>query len=356
MTVAGRTTIRDVAAAAGVSPTTVSHALNGKGRIDPRTRSRIQRTAERLGYQANRLAQGLRSGRYGVQALWLPIEPDPATSDALTLDYYMRLASATTKAFFTRGDVVVLIPPVTSSDGLLSVPIDGAILVDPYDNDPRLAVLRNLDIPTVTIERNPIDPEDPWCVASDTGNEIEILLEHLASQGAERIAFLVPEAMGSWSKEERDAYRAWSHAHGKDRLTRPVSMHSAFESAHRAVHALLRSSRRPDAIVLGAERFVPGAMRAILDAQLAVPDDVLVAVTVDGNHARSSTPPLTAVDLQPEEQAFAAAELLWSRLDGDAPRGQWIVPGVLKVRESTRRTGRIRGRGGPGPVVPAPQR
>ncbi|MGH8988580.1 MAG: LacI family DNA-binding transcriptional regulator, partial [Acidimicrobiales bacterium] len=43
--VAGRTTIRDVAAAAGVSPTTVSHALSGKGRLDPRTRARIKRTA-----------------------------------------------------------------------------------------------------------------------------------------------------------------------------------------------------------------------------------------------------------------------------------------------------------------------
>jgi DNA-binding LacI/PurR family transcriptional regulator len=338
VTVAGRTTIRDVAAAAGVSQTTVSHALNGKGRLDPRTRARIQRTAERLGYQANRLAQGLRSGRYGVQALWLPIEPDPASSDALSLDYYMRLASATTKAFFTRGDVVMLIPPVTSSDGLHSVPIDGAILVDPYDNDPRMTVLRHLDVPTVTIERNPIDPDDPWCVASDTGYEIETLLDHLASEGAGRIALLVPEAMGAWSKEERDAYRAWSRKHGRDRLTRPVSMHAALESAYRAVHAFLRAAKPPDAILLGAERFVPGAMRAISDAGLTVPDDLLVAAAVDGNHARSSSPPLTAVDLQPEQQAFAAAELLWSRLDGDPPRGQVIVPGVLKVRESSRRT------------------
>jgi DNA-binding LacI/PurR family transcriptional regulator len=267
----------------------------------------------------------------------------------------MRLASATTKAFFTRGDVVVLIPPVTSSDGLLSVPIDGAILVDPYDNDPRMVVLRNLDVPTVTIERNPIDPDDPWCVASDTGHEIETLLEHLASQGAERVALLVPEAMGSWAREERDAYRAWSHQHGNDRLTRPVSMHAAFEGARRTVHALLRSPKKPDAIVLGAERFVPGTMRAILDARLAVPDDLLVAVAVDGNHARSSTPPLTAVDLQPEEQAFAAAKLLWSRLDGDAPRGQWIVPGVLKVRASTRRAG-ANPWGGPPPAVPVSPR
>jgi DNA-binding LacI/PurR family transcriptional regulator len=336
--VAGRTTIRDVAAAAGVSPTTVSHALNGKGRLDPRTRARIQRTAERLGYQANRIARGLRSGRYGVQALWLPIEQDASSSDALMLDYYMRLASAMTKAFFARGDVVMLIPPVGSSEKLVPLPTDGAIVVDPYDDDPRLAALRRLDIPTVTIERNPIDPDDPWCVASDTGEEIETLLEHLASEGAERIALLVPEAMGAWSKEERDAYQSWSRRHGRDGLTRSVSMYTAFVSAQRAVRSLLTSLRRPDAIVIGAERFVPATMDTLAEAGMSVPDDLLVAVAVDGNHARSSTPPLTAIDLQPEQQAVAAAELLWRRLDGEEPRGQWTVSGILRVRESSSRS------------------
>jgi DNA-binding LacI/PurR family transcriptional regulator len=354
--VAGRTTIRDVAAAAGVSPTTVSHALNGKGRLDPGTRARIQRTADQLGYQANRIARGLRSGRYGVQALWLPIEQDAsASSDALTLDYYMRLASAMTKAFFTRGDVVMLIPPVGSSEKLVPLPIDGAIVVEPCDDDPRLAALRRLDIPTVTIERNPIDPDDPWCVASDTGEEIETLLEHLASEGAERIALLVPEAMGAWSKEQRDAYRTWSTRHGRDGVTRSVSMHAASESARRAVRSLLRSQPRPDAIVIGAERFVPGVMHAVAESGLSVPSDLLVAVLVDGNHARSATPPLTAVDLQPELQAVAAAELLWRRLDGGAPRGQRTVPVILRVRESSSRSAagassRARSRGATPPI------
>jgi DNA-binding LacI/PurR family transcriptional regulator len=333
--VAGRPTIREVAAAAGVSPTTVSHALNGKGRLDPRTRARIQRTADRLGYQVNPIARGLRSGRYGVQALWLPFEQDAASSDALTLDYYMRLASAMTQAFFARGEVVMLIPPVRSSHELVAVPADGAVVVDPYDDDPRFEILRRLGLPTVTIERNPVEPDDPWCVASDTGHEIEALLDHLASEGAERIAMLVPEAMGVWSNEQREAYRAWSRRSGRSRLTRPVSMQSSFEGARRAVRALLRSRPAPDAILIGAERFVPGTMRALADAGLAVPADLLVASAVDGNHSRSSNPPLTAVDLQPEQQATAAAELLWSRLDGDEARGRWTVPGVLRVRESS---------------------
>jgi DNA-binding LacI/PurR family transcriptional regulator len=339
--VAGRTTIRDVAAAAGVSPTTVSHALNGKGRLDPRTRARIQRTAERLGYQANRIARGLRSGRYGVHALWLPLEPEGSSGDVVTvtLDYYMRIASAMTNAFFTRGEVLMLLPPVTSSGDLIPMLADGAIVVDPHDDDRRIEVLRGLGIPIVTIERNPLDPDDPWCVASNVRYQIESLLEHLRSGGAERIALLVPDAMGSWSKEQRDAYRAWSRKHGCEPSTRRVSMHSPFESARRAVRELLRATPPPDAFVIGAERFVPGLMHGMGEARLGVPDDVLVTVAVDGNLARSSSPPLTAIDLQPELQAQAAAELLWSRLEGEEPRGQRTVTGILRIRRSSSRGG-----------------
>ena len=335
-----RATIRDVATAARVSPTTVSHALNGKGRIHPRTRARIQQVAERMGYQANRLAVGLRSGRSGVQALWLPLGPDATANDTLALDYYMRLASATATAVFGHGDVVMLLPPVLEGQDLTAVAVDGAIVIDPGEGDRRIEALRALEIPCVTIERNPIDPKDPWCVTSDTGHHVECLLEHLSAQGAQRIALLVPEAFGAWAEEQRAAYRSLALDHRQERLTRPVALRPAFESALRVVRAMLRWQRPPDAIVIGAERFVPGTMRALADAGRVVPNDLLVAVAVDGNYARGSNPPLTAVDLQPERQATAAAELLRNRLDGLAPSGPRTISGILQVRTSSQRPGR----------------
>lgn len=334
---APRATIRDVATAARVSPTTVSHALNGKGRIHPRTRARIQEIAEQLGYQANRLAVALRSGRSGVQALWLPVGPDASASDTLALDYYMRLASAAATSLFRHGDLVMLLAPAMEAQDLTAVALDGAIVVDPHVGDRRLDALHGLEIPYVTIERNPIDLGDPWCVTSDTGHHIESLLDHLSSQGAQRIALLVPEAMGAWSDEQCSAYRDWSAAHGRERLTRPVGLRPAFENALRAVRAMVRRKRPPDAIVVGAERFVPGAMRAIAEAGLSVPEDLLVAVAVDGNYARGANPPLTAIDIQPELQAAAAAELLRERLEGIAPVGPQTIPGILQIRASSTR-------------------
>lgn len=332
-----RTTIWDVATAARVSPTTVSHALNGKGRIHPRTRARIQQIAKSLDYQANRLAVGLRSGRSGAQALWLPLGPDASANDTLVLDYYMRIATATATAVFGHGDVVMLLPPATSGQDLTAIAVDGAIVVDPSAGDPRIESLQNLQIPTVTIERNPIDPKDPWCVTSDAGHHIDCLLDHLAAEGAERIALLVPEALGAWSDEQRAAYRAWVARHRQERLTRSVALRPAHEHALRAVRALLRRQRPPDAIIIGAERFVPGAMRAISESDRVVPDDLLVAAAVDGNYARESTPALTAVDLQPERQATSAVELLRARLDGSATSGPRTIQGILNIRESSQR-------------------
>lgn len=64
-------TLRDVATAAGVAVSTVSYALNGKGRVDSATRARVQEVADRLGYRANRSAQNLRSGRTATLGLML---------------------------------------------------------------------------------------------------------------------------------------------------------------------------------------------------------------------------------------------------------------------------------------------
>src|SRR5262249_56914243 len=85
-----RPTIHDVAKAAGVSVTTVSHALNGKGRVDPATRARVAQVVGTLGYRANRHAQGLRSGRSGALGLLLPVAGAARSDETLRLHFYMR--------------------------------------------------------------------------------------------------------------------------------------------------------------------------------------------------------------------------------------------------------------------------
>ena len=81
-------TLRDVASAAGVAVSTVSYALNGKGRVDAATRARVQEVADRLGYRANRSAQNLRSGRTATLGLMLPAPDQLSSAEYLNFDWY----------------------------------------------------------------------------------------------------------------------------------------------------------------------------------------------------------------------------------------------------------------------------
>jgi polar amino acid transport system ATP-binding protein len=110
-----RPTIHDVASAAGVSVTTVSDALNGKGRVDPATRKRVAQVVQSLGYRANRHARGLRSGLSGALGLLLPVDADARSDEALSLDFSMRLASAAAATTFSHGQALMLFDEPTSA-------------------------------------------------------------------------------------------------------------------------------------------------------------------------------------------------------------------------------------------------
>ncbi len=331
-----RPTIRDVAKAAGVSVTTVSHALNGKGRVDPETRALVVRVVRQLGYRANRNAQVLRAGRSGALALLLPVRADVRSDEALSLDYFMRLASAAAAEAFSREQALMLLPPAIVTTGLHGLGFDGGIVVDPSPFDPRVELLASYGLPVVTVERDPGRPDDPWYVAGRTDVSTRELLDHLHAQGARRICLLAPQADWGWTAETLRAYDQWADAHGASRRVVPVAMRHAEESAFKATRRLLAEPEPPDAIFVVASRFIHGVQRAAKDAGRRVPEELMIAAGVDSVHAREGDPPVTALDLHPERQAEAAVEMLLTRLDdGQAPPGPWHIPATLRLRAST---------------------
>ena len=331
-----RPTIRDVATAAGVSPTTVSHALNGKGRVDPATRERIARAAAEIGYRADRTARRLRSGSSGTIALLLPfVEQDVAHDEMLALDYYMHLAGAAARAAFATGHPVLLTPPLQTIDDLRDLGVDGGIVSDPTRDDPRVGLFDALGLPVVTVERDPARPDHRWVVRSDNEANTRELLDTLAAAGARRPALLASGGGWSWAEETAAAYLAWCEDHGREPLIEQASMRTQERSAYEAAGRLL-DRERPDAIVAQAERYTGGVLRAARERGLRVPDDLRVAAAVDSPQARDADPPVTAIDLQPDVQGAAAVAMLVELLAGGAPAAPQLTPAVLRIRESTR--------------------
>src|SRR5690349_24507529 len=257
-----RPTIRDVASASGVSVTTVSHALNDKGRVDASTRERVRHTADRLGYRPDRTALRLRSGRSGTLALLLPsVEPDVGEDELGALDYYLHLAGAATRAAFAAGHPVLLTPPLETADDLHDLGVDGGIVCDPLPEDQRVEFFDALGLPVVTIERDPGHPDRPWVVRADNEGNMRELLDHLAATGAERIALLAASGGWGWADETISAYSDWGVAHGRDPLVEQASMRTDERSGYEATLRLLDRAR-PDAIVSLAERYTNGVLRA----------------------------------------------------------------------------------------------
>jgi DNA-binding LacI/PurR family transcriptional regulator len=324
-----RVTIGDVARGAGVSPTTVSHALNGKGVVRPATRARVLRTAERLGYLPNSAARNLRSGRTATLGLMFPREQFSG------VEYYLQLASAAANAAFARDHGVLLIPPMQAPDQLRRFAVDGAIVSDPVAGDPRLAAFDALGLPTVSIDRDFSRADDPWWVAADNVANTRAALDHLVAAGARRVAFINGDASWGWLDDSLRAYLSWAEDRGCEPLVATAAMAALERSAAEAAGRLLDRRDPVDAIFTPPDRFAVGVLRAARERGLRVPGDLRVAAGVDSSHARLADPPITAIDLHPALTGRAAVDMLLARLEGAAVTAPRILGAELRVRAST---------------------
>lgn len=331
-----RATIRDVAAAAGVSVKTVSYAVNQKGDVDPATRARVLAEAERLGYRASRAARALRGGRTATIALLLP-SFGAHDRELLSLSYYMLLAASAASEAFALDHSLLLAPTVEDHDVLRRLEVDGVLIADPSARDPRIDLFAAQAIPVVTIERDPGRPDQEWVVEGDNREATTALLDHLADAGAERVALLAAGSEWGWSADSVAAYEAWCAARGQAPLTALTGLHDLERGAREQAHALLDRPDRPDAIVALAERHAGGVVQAARDLGLDVPRDLLVASGIDSPETRWGEPPITALDLHPDRRGAAAAELLIARLEGRGEPAGRTVAADLIVRASSSR-------------------
>lgn len=332
-----RVSIRDVAREAGVSTTTVSHAINGKGRVDAGTRARVIAAADRLGYRANRTAVNLLRRRTGVIALTISA-PEGFPIGLMQLDFYVNFINAATKAALDRGYALILAPPAGASS-FDAVEVDGGILIDPLAGDPLLEAMHARGVPVVTSGRDPQKPRDEgvW-VDNDIAPATHALLDHLVAAGARTIGLVAAPAVYSYGIDYRRGYEEWCRATGArpriaeaaDGLTETAGMHAAMQ--------LLDCPDPPDAIFAALDRYALGTLSAAAARGLRVPGDLLVAAGTDSELARRARPPITALDLHPEHNGAIAIEMLVERIEEpDTPDGHVIVPADFVVRGSTRR-------------------
>jgi DNA-binding LacI/PurR family transcriptional regulator len=337
---ARRVNIKDVAREAGVSPTTVSHALNSRGQVDVDTRMRVEKAALKLGYRPNRHAQRLRTGEAHMIVL-LSSMPFAVAGGPSRLGFMMEIAAVAAAAALDRKLALVLAPPMENGKVPLELlEVDGALVIEPSAGDANLDYLKRRGLPVVTIGKPSGMRDMVPHVDIHSLETTRLLLDHLHEQGARKVAMLLGSAKRNSYVQARAAYETFAAEHGQPFLLANADEAQGESGGNEVAAALLAAHPDIDAFCVPVDAFAVGTVKAIHASGRRIPQDVMVATRYDGLRARTCEPPLTAVDLHLDEVARQAIDLLFDHLRGDkacvsvsAPMAQ-LVPRQSSTRRA----------------------
>src|SRR5262245_62156142 len=244
---AKRTSLVDVASEAGVSITTASDALTGRGRVAPATRQRVHEVADRLGYEPNPLARSLVGGRTGLIAVAFSHTTD-ITAALAEKDYLRQAILAITGDALELEHGLIIGPPTRHPEMWSKIPMDGLIVFSPVRDDPLLPQIRRKGLPMVLVGRDPFGPDLDPCVDNDHVAGTRSVLDHLATNGAVSPGLLATALDDAFTDDCLAAYGQWCEEHSVE----PRIFMIPAGSSPRQVRALIRDSLTgpdpPDAV------------------------------------------------------------------------------------------------------------
>jgi len=326
-------TIKDVARAAGVSPSTVSRALNDSPLIREETKARIRRIAAELGYERNELARGLVMG--SSQALGLLI-PD------ITNPFFAEITRGVGEAAHAQGYGVILCNTEGDPERewsyirlLKRKRVDGLILTSVTVETPYLKDLARSKTPFVLVSRSSRIVKAPYVGVDDRlGGRLAV--EHLVELGHQRIGFIGGQPDVQSCIDRLEAFKEVLSERGLP-LRKGWVVFSDFTQAagYKAGLRILRRRTRPTAIFAANDVTALGVLQAAEELGLRVPDDLSLVGYDDISYAALPRIELTTVAQPSFEMGKIAAEWLLSVIGGKRRRP---LHRLLKPRLVVRRT------------------
>lgn len=329
-----RVGIRDVAAAAGVSPTTVSHALSGARAINAETRARVLDAAERLGYSPDPRARGLRSARTYMIGL---------LSDTIAVTPYAGLMiSGAQDAAAEHQSVVVAFDSHEIAEReqlgirtLMNHRVDGVIYARMYHQE--VTVPQELDCaPVVLANASTSDPRFSSIVPDEVGIGLDAT-RHLTSFGHRRIGFTtVPESVPAALDRERGYRQGLKEAGITVDESLILATRGDAQGGRDAARLLLDRPNRPTAIFCFNDEAAMGVYQAARELGLSIPHDVSI-VGVDDLQliSRALVPMLTTIALPHYEMGRWAVSQLFAHVGDDQTDAiQKQLPCTLIQRDS----------------------
>ena len=326
-------TLQDVAHAAGVTLGTASKAMNGRGKLSQETRERIRNEARRLGFRFRDLEQDVRVSQRAMIGI-------------LTTDIYGRfslpLLMGIEEAFGSR-PVSAVLSAVRDLDQerhhlqmLLERQVDG-IVVSARREDPRPPIdIGQASIPVIYAHTQVTDPK-ALCVLPDDAQGARLAVEHLVNSGRRQIAHITGPGYFEAVRLREGAMRHVLAEHGLSLPEHRVLSGPWQESwGYTAAQYLLKQDPAIDALFCGSDQLARGAVDALHELGVRIPDDIAVVGFDNWEPIACATrPQLTTVDMNLEAVGQYVGQSLLDLLAGKLLAGIVRLPCNLVIRDSS---------------------
>ena len=328
-----KVTIRDVAREAGVSVATVSRVLNDSGPVSELTRHRIREVATRMRYVPDGAARSLITRRSMTLGVLLP---------DLHGEFFSEVIRGIDQAA-QRGGYHLIVSGSHNDKGEIEAAlramrgrVDGLVVMSP-DID-SAALVANLPSSNPVVLLNCFVEGDAFdSLTIDNFGGARAMVRHLFASGHERIAFIKGAARNYDATERLRGYRA-AHRDAGVAWTEALEFEGDFTESggHRAAQLIAALHPMPSAIFAANDSMAIGALAALRDAGIRVPDDVAVAGFDDIPIARYMSPPLTSVRVPISEMGARAVGMLLHAVDkkNQHVKQQETLPTTLLIRAS----------------------
>jgi len=323
-----RVTIKTIAQVVGVTHGTVSRALRGDPRVRPETAEAVLEAARELGYRPSRVGRALRTQTTGSFAIVLTYAHDPFYSEVVQAIHdrlfplERSLLMAATEDSLERQNAV--------AQTLLDQQVDGVFVCCLPGMTPPFRKLAR-QVPVVTIN---CDPEsNPWGVLHDDAAATRECLSYLMELGHRSIAYLGAANGGFAQRTRFQAFQEFTREMAVRAIHREspdVKMEAGEETMRRWLEE--GSLNPPSALLAFNDTLAIGAIKAIRDHGLLVPDDISVVAFDDIEMARYLSPALTSFSQPRYEMGRVATELMMALLSGVVPEAPSKFLGSLVKR------------------------
>ncbi|MFK7930432.1 MAG: LacI family DNA-binding transcriptional regulator [Myxococcota bacterium] len=331
-----RVTMEDVARLAGVSPATVSRALNDSSVVSDATKERIRKIAEEQGYTVNATASSLR--RQSLQTIGVVTPLAPAGDYTVSDPFFLEMVGAIAESATHHGyDLLLSLPgrhkgEVARRSLLSRGRADGMVIIGQAGRDERLNELADAGAPIVVWGGH--TPGNRYCtVGSDNLQGGRLAVDHLLSLGRRRVLFLGDRRL----PEVAQRYRGYVDGLLARGLTPEPELYReapfAGEAARREMNSVLAAGLSFDAVFAASDMLALSASGALVEAGLRIPDDVAVVGYDDVTLASQVPIPLTTVSQGIQHGGRRLVELLLEHIGGGAPESE-LTPTRLVVRQS----------------------